>query len=157
MKLNEKVSKYLSLNSAIYSKTALKYNIKNLPAEKELENIKHTAINIYDKAFLQFKPYLLINSFYRSIELNVKLKGSINSQHTKGEALDLSIYENYKFNNADLFYYIKNNLEFDQLIWEFGDLNNPAWVHVSIKRKGKNRNEILKSKIFDKKTIYAKF
>jgi hypothetical protein len=58
-----------------------------------------------------------------------------------------------KITNADIFNYIKDNLEFDQLIWEFGDDKNPAWVHVSLSKRN-NRNQILVAKKVDGKTIY---
>ncbi len=79
--------------------------------------------------------------------------GALNSQHTKGEAMDINAAILGGVTNAEIFLYIKNNLLFDQLIWEFGDDKNPDWVHVSYKNIG-NRREILKSKQKDNKIKY---
>ena len=53
------------------------------------------------------------------------------SQHCQGRALDLDADVFGRVTNAEIFHYIKDCLDFDQLIWEFGDDSNPAWVHVS--------------------------
>jgi zinc D-Ala-D-Ala carboxypeptidase len=71
----------------------------------------------------------------------------------KGEAMDLDADVFGKVTNAQIFHYIKDNLEFDQLIWEFGTDDNPAWVHVSLS-KNNNRNQILVAKKVEGKTVY---
>lgn len=58
-----------------------------------------------------------------------------------------------RINNADIFYFIKDNLEFDQLIWEFGTDKCPAWVHVSLSKRN-NRNQVLKAVKVNGKTHY---
>jgi len=83
-----------------------------------------------------------VSSGYRSEALNDLIGGSESSQHSKGQALDLDADTFGGFTNADVFYFIKENLEFDQLIWEFGTNENPDWVHVSYKESN-NRGEIL--------------
>ncbi|MCL3782034.1 peptidase M15 [Prolixibacteraceae bacterium JC049] len=93
-----------------------------------------------------------ITSGYRSPKLNSVIGGVAVSQHIKGEALDLV---NAKRSNKELFLFIKENLKFDQLIWEFGDDKNPEWVHVSYKRNGNNRNMILRSAKLNNKTCYT--
>ena len=95
-----------------------------------------------DSIFEPLREYvecpIYISSFYRSPELNTAIGGSKNSQHCKGEAIDLDdVYSKVK--NKVFFDYIKENLDFDQLIWEFGDDENPAWVHVSYKEKGNRK------------------
>jgi hypothetical protein len=85
-----------------------------------------------------------INSFFRCPELNKAIGGSTSSQHCKGQAMDLDV--TYGDNpNAKIFNFIKDNLDFDQLIWEFEDDENPDWVHVSYVGKISNRNRCLKA------------
>jgi hypothetical protein len=85
-----------------------------------------------------------INSFFRSIELNKAIGGSSKSQHCEGRAIDIDDTYGHK-TNAEMYNYIKNNLDFDQLIWEFGTDNNPDWVHVSYSCPDSNRNRCLKA------------
>jgi len=57
--------------------------------------------------------------------------------------------------NAEMFNYIKDNLEYDQLIWEFGTDENPDWIHVSYVGPGKNRKRNLRASRDKKKTVYT--
>ena len=72
-----------------------------------------------------------------------------------GEALDIDADIYGKVTNAEIFNYIKNNLEWDQMIWEFGDDEEPNWVHVSYKEAGHNRKQI-KRAYRDHKGVYYK-
>jgi hypothetical protein len=95
-----------------------------------------------------------INSCFRSEELNTRIGGSKSSQHmaNNGAAMDLDDTYGHK-TNAQMFHYIKDNLDFDQLIWEFGTDDNPSWVHVSYKEEG-NRKNILKACKINGRTKY---
>ena len=85
-----------------------------------------------------------INSFFRSEALNTAIRGSISSAHMKGQAIDIdSLGEK---SNAELFEYIRENCDFDQLIWEFGSDINPDWIHLSYVNKDKNRKEVLEAR-----------
>ena len=86
-----------------------------------------------------------ISSFYRSPELNKAVKGQKTSQHMKGQAIDIDadICHNGLTNKMIFDWFLKRG-DFDQLIWEYGDDMNPAWVHVSYVSKEKNRHDILK-------------
>ena len=99
------------------------------------------------------KP-LAVTSGYRSPELNDLIGGSKRSQHSKGEALDLDAQVYGGFTNAELFHYIKDNLEFDQLIWEFGNDQEPDWIHCSYTTN--NRGEVLRAYRHNGKTRYGK-
>jgi hypothetical protein len=77
----------------------------------------------------------------------------VKSQHCEGRAIDIDDTFGYK-TNAEMFEYIKNNLDFDQLIWEFGDNKNPDWVHVSYVSIDENRRRILKAYKLNGKTTY---
>ena len=90
---------------------------------------------------------------FRSVDLNTAIGGSKSSQHCQGRAIDLDDTFGYK-TNADMFNYIKNNLNFDQMIWEFGNDKNPAWVHVSYVSGDQNRNRILIAEKVNGKTNY---
>ena len=97
-----------------------------------------------------------INSFYRGPELNKAIGGSSKSQHCHGQAIDIDDTYGHK-TNAEMFNYIKDNLEFDQMIWEFGDNENPNWVHVSYVNPGENRNRCLVAFRKDGRTQYANY
>ena len=114
--------------------------------------MKVTCKCVFEPIREHFNQPIYISSFYRSPELNTAIGGSKNSQHCKGEALDIDDVFG-TVTNADIFNYIKERLDFDQLIWEFGDDQNPAWVHVSY-RLGNNRRRILKAYKSQGKTAY---
>lgn len=138
-----KISKHISLKEATRSNTAQRLGIDNFPTNDVLIKMQLTANKIFEPLREYVDCPIYISSFYRSPELNTAIGGSKNSQHCKGEAIDLDdVYSKVK--NKVFFNYIKENLDFDQLIWEFGDEQNPAWVHVSYKENG-NRNRILKA------------
>ena len=149
------LSKNLSLKEVIKSSTAIKFGIKNIPNKEQIINLIKIAKNIFQPIRDKFKEPVYISSGFRSKKLNKKVNGSRTSQHRKGQALDLDQdYKNTKVTNADIFYYIKDNLEFDQLIWEHGDNDHPEWVHVSFKSI-KNRNQIFIA--YQKKNILRKW
>ena len=85
-----------------------------------------------------------VNSFFRGVDLNKSIGGSSDSQHCRGQAIDIDDTFGGK-TNAEMFYYIVNNLKFDQIIWEFGDDNNPDWVHVSYVSEKENRGRAMRS------------
>ena len=137
------ISEHVSLKEATRSNTAKRLGIENMPDNETLITMQITAEHIFEPLRNKFNEPIYISSFYRSPELNKAIGGSTSSQHCKGEAIDIDdVYS--KASNADFFNYIKDKLEFDQLIWEFGDDENPAWVHVSY-NLGKNRMRVLKA------------
>ena len=137
------ISEHISMKEALRSNTAKRLGIDNIPDKETLITMQITAEYIFEPLRNKFNEPIYISSFYRSPELNKAIGGSSSSQHCKGEAIDIDdVYS--KASNADFFNYIKDKLEFDQLIWEFGDDENPAWVHVSYSL-GKNRMRILKA------------
>ena len=112
---------------------------------------------IAEKIFEPLREYvggpIKINSFFRSSKLNKAIGGSTTSQHCKGQAMDIDDTFGYK-TNADMYKFIKEHLNFDQMIWEFGDDDNPNWVHVSYVSPEKNRNRCLKAYKDKGKTKY---
>lgn len=138
-----KISKHLTLAELITSQTAIRKKIDNTPSEQVISNLKLVAENVFEPLRDGLGQPIRISSGYRSPSLNRAIGGAKNSQHTTGEALDLQGMGTLK--NSQIFNYIKNNLGFDQLIWEFGTDKEPAWVHVSFKKTG-NRKQVLKIK-----------
>jgi hypothetical protein len=141
------ISKHISEEEAFKSQTAIRHGIKNQTTDAEtLANMKHVAENVFEPIRKHFNRPIGISSFYRCEKLNKKIGGAKNSQHMSGEAIDIDADIFGDLTNKIIYDFVKDNLEFDQLIWEFGDNNNPAWVHVSLKRNGKNRKQILRVK-----------
>ena len=140
-----KISEHIDLSEIIRRESAKRNGISNMPTEEHLANFKILAENVFEPIRNNFRCPINISSAYRSKELNKLIKGSSTSQHCTGEAIDIDMDGTpYDVTNAMIFNYIKDKLDFDQLIWEFGDKENPDWVHVSYSHTGKQRKEILK-------------
>lgn len=144
------LSKNLSLSEVTKSVAAKRLNIDNTPDDWVTENLRQIAINVFQPLRDAFKCPIYVSSGYRSPELNKALNGSPRSAHMEGRALDLDADVFGGCTNSQIFEYIRQNLEFDQLIWEFGDENNPDWVHVSYVYDGINRKRCLKAVRYDK-------
>ena len=147
------ISKNISYKEATLSTTAKRLGIDNTPNAEQFSNMVHVAENVFQPVREHFDTPIYVSSFYRSEALNKAIKGSSSSTHMKGEAMDLDADVYNKVTNAEIFHYIKDNLEFDQLIWEFGTNQNPDWVHVSLS-KGVNRKQVLVAKRVHGKTVY---
>lgn len=140
-----KISEFLSYEEAIKSNTAELRGIDNTPTPEHLLNMKHVAQNVFDPVRRHVGGPLYASSFYRSPKLNSAIGGSSKtSQHMKGEAIDIDCDKYGNGTNRDVFNFIMTKLIFDQLIMEYPDaLGNPSWVHVSLRRDGNNRREVL--------------
>jgi len=119
-----KISEHISIKEATRSNTAERLGIDNFPDSPTLANMQALAENVFEPLRKHFGHPIYITSFYRSSELNKAIGGSSKSQHCKGQAIDIDDVIGSS-TNADFFNYIKDNLEFDQLIWEFGNDDNP--------------------------------
>ena len=137
------LSKNLYLSEVIKSITAKRLGITNEPTVEHLVNLKELAENIFQPLRDYYGVPIYISSGYRSEALNKAIGGSKSSQHCKGQAIDIDRDGHSSPNNAEIFEYIKNNLDFDQLIWEFGSNTNPDWVHVSYNNYGNQRKQVL--------------
>jgi len=149
-----KISDHISYTEAIKSNTAIRRGIDNTPGDYEITNMVGIAENIFEPLRKWVGGPIKINSMFRCEELNTAIGGSSRSQHCQGRAIDVDDTFGNK-TNAEMFNYIKENLNFDQLIWEFGDDANPDWVHVSYVSKEENRNRILKASRINGKTTYT--
>jgi hypothetical protein len=148
------ISKHLTLAELTYSATAIKLGIVNVPNQLQTENLKTLALKVFEPVREHFGVPIHISSGYRIMNLNQALNGSITSQHCKGEAIDIDM-KGDKVTNAQIFHWIKDNLKYDQLIWEFGDKKNPDWVHVSYTKE--NRQQTLRAVKVNGRTHYEKF
>ena len=147
------LSKHISDKESTYSITALRLGLDNTPGDYEYSNMELLAEKIFEPLRKYVGGPIKINSFYRGPELNKAIGGSSKSQHCEGRAIDIDDTYGYK-TNAEMYKWIKENLNFDQMIWEFGDDNNPAWVHVSYVSEDQNRNRCLKAYKENGKTKY---
>jgi zinc D-Ala-D-Ala carboxypeptidase len=147
------ISKHISDREGVYSITATRRGIDNTPSEEHLENMKLLAEKIFEPLRKWVGGPIRINSFYRGPELNKAIGGSSKSQHCKGQAMDIDDTGCHK-TNAEMYAWIKDNVDFDQMIWEFGNNENPNWVHVSYVSPEKNRNRCLKAYKEKGKTKY---
>ena len=139
-----KISDHITYAEAIHSNTAKRRGIDNTPNPTQVENMKLTAEKIFEPLRKFVGGPIKVNSFFRSPELNTKIGGSKTSQHCKGQAIDIDDVFGYK-TNAEMYNWIKENLDFDQMIWEFGTDMNPNWVHISYVSEEDNRNRCLKA------------
>lgn len=125
-----KISNHLSLKEVTKSVTASRLGIDNKPTSEHLENLKAIAENVFEPLRTHFNVPIGVTSGYRSEALNKAVGGSKTSHHCQGMALDIDADMYRGVTNKELFNYIKDNLEFTQLIWEYGSDNEPDWVHV---------------------------
>lgn len=147
------ISKHITLKEATYSATGEAKKIDNSPTPEHLANMKLLAEKVFEPLREWYGKPIKINSFYRSKALNMAIPGSsLTSQHSFGQAMDIDTAAD----NKKLFDYIKDNLDFDQLIWEFGTKDNPDWVHVSYKASG-NRKQMLRAKKVNGKSTYESY
>lgn len=146
------LTKNLTLQEATKSNTATRLGIDNTPNQATIETMIETA----EKIFQPLRDKLgaiRVSSFYRSPELNRAIGGSKTSQHCTGEAIDM---QGVNVSNAELFEEACKFEDFDQIIWEFGTLTEPDWVHVSYS-KAHNRKQILRATKIGKRTAYVPY
>jgi len=149
-----KLSKHISMREATESYTAKRLGINNIPSGYQLTNMTGVAENIFEPLREWVGGPIKINSFFRSPDLNKAIGGSSKSQHCEGRAMDIDDVYGYK-TNAEMYDWIKENLDFDQMIWEFGTDENPDWVHVSYVSADENRRRCLKAVKENGKTVYS--
>ena len=147
------ISKHISYKEGVHSITAIRKGIDNEPNEEQLANMKLVANNVFEPLRVFINGPIKVNSFFRSPDLNKAIGGSTKSQHCKGQAIDIDDTFG-RMTNAEMYHWIKEHLDFDQMIWEFGNNDNPDWVHVSYVSPDKNRNRCLKAYRDDGKTKY---
>ena len=150
------LSKNLTLAEATKSQVATRLGIKNVPNQAQTRNLQLIAQHVFQPVRDHFDVAIAVTSGFRSLALNKAIGGSKTSEHMEGRALDLDGDVFGGVTNKEIFDYIKNNLEFNQLIWEFGDKDNPDWVHVSYK-EGSNKRQVLRAKMHKGRAVYSPF
>ena len=140
----ENISKHITYAESIHSNTAKRKGIDNTPNPNQIEAMKLLAEKVFEPLREWVGGPIKVNSFFRSPDLNTKIGGSKTSQHCKGQAIDIDDVYGYK-TNSEMYHWIKENLSFDQMIWEFGTDTQPNWVHVSYVSEENNRNRCLKA------------
>jgi hypothetical protein len=149
------ISKHITMAEATNSETAKKLGISNLPNEVELANMKLVAEKCFEPIREWYGKPLRINSFFRCAKLNSSIGGSSGtSQHCLGQAIDLSCGNNAE--NKKIFLWAKDNLVYDQIIYEYGDDNGCDWVHISYKTTG-NRKQALRCSKVNGKPSYTNY
>jgi zinc D-Ala-D-Ala carboxypeptidase len=150
------LSKNLALAEVTRSETAKRKGISNMPTPEHIENFKKLAENVFQPIREHFGVPIHLSSGYRSAALNKAIGGSSSSQHCTGEAIDIDM-DGTSITNKQVFDFIRENVNFDQMIWEFGTDTNPDWVHVSYESTGKQRKQVLKAVKQAGKTIYKPY
>lgn len=151
------LSEHLTLAEVTKSQTATRLGIDNTPTIDHMESLRAVAKKVFEPIRNHFGVPIAVTSGYRSKALNEAIRGSRSSQHCKGQAVDIDADVYGRVTNAEIFHYIKDHIDFDQLIWEFGDDKNPDWVHVSYVESNANRGEILIAYRENGRTRYKKY
>jgi len=150
-----KISEHITYNEATHSETAKRRGIDNTPTAEQLRRMVAVANAIFEPTRNHFGSPIGVNSFFRSEALNTAVGGAKQSQHVLGEAIDMDADKYGTPTNKAIFDFIRANLPFDKLIWEFGDDENPDWVHVSHRLAG-NRREVYRASRVNGKTVYTR-
>ena len=148
-----KISDHITYAEAIHSNTAKRRGIDNTPNEKQIESMKLISEKIFEPLRSWCGGPIKVNSFFRSVSLNEELGGAASSQHCKGQAMDIDDVYGRK-SNAEMYHYIKDNLKYDQIIWEFGTDTQQNWIHISYVSEEENRKRCLKAYKENGKTKY---
>ena len=148
-----KISDHITYAEAIHSNTAKRKSIDNTPNKAQVEAMKLLAEKIFEPLRKWVGGPIKVNSFFRSMALNEAIGGVASSQHCKGQAIDIDDVYGRK-TNADMYHWIQMNLDYDQMIWEFGTDMQPNWIHISYVSKEENRNKCLKAYKENRKTKY---
>ena len=135
----KKIKDYIMEYFTIKELTKTSTGLSNVPNEEQKAALIALVENILDPARKMLGKPITVNSGFRSTAVNAKVGGAASSQHTKGEAADITCYD-----NAKLFEIIRKYLPYDQLIWEYGNNLQPKYIHVSFKRNGANRAQALR-------------
>ena len=149
----DRISKHITYAEGIHSNTAKRKGIDNTPNQTQVEAMKLLASEIFEPLREWVGGPIKVNSFFRSVALNEAIGGVASSQHCKGQAIDIDDVYGRK-SNAEMYNWIKENLSYDQIIWEFGTAMQPNWIHISYVSEEENRNKCLKAYKEHGKTKY---
>ena len=148
-----RISEHVSYTEGVKSNTALRLGLDNIPNPDQLQCMHEIARDLFEPLREWVGGPIKINSFFRGEPVNTAIGGSVRSQHMKGQAMDIDDTFGVK-TNAEMYHFIKDNLDFDQLIWEFGNDDNPNWIHVSYVTHRENRKKLTIAKRVNGKVKY---
>jgi zinc D-Ala-D-Ala carboxypeptidase len=152
----QKISDHITYNEATYSDTAKRFGIDNNPTFEQLVNMVVTAGKLFEPVRTHFDVPIHVASFFRSEVLNIVIGGSTTSDHMTGESMDIDADKYNKIRNKHIFDYVKDNLDFDQLIAENvseDKWTDVGWIHFSYKKE-RNRKQVLLSEWLNGKRVY---
>ena len=151
-----KLTANITLDELTKSQTAERKGINNNPNPQQIENLKNLAINILQPVRSHYDKPLIISSGFRCAQLCTEIGSSINSQHTAFDGAAAADFEIPGVDNRELALFIKNELDYDQLILEFYRDNEPSsgWIHCSYSTNS-NRNQSLRAQRVDGKVSYT--
>jgi hypothetical protein len=151
-----KLSAHFALSEFTRSESAKREGLDNTPTAEHLENLKTLCEKVLEPIRLKYGS-INISSGYRGIMLNHFIGGSVSSDHCLGRAADIDMDDSGTgVTNTEIFNYIKDNLDYDQLIWEFGTKEKPDWVHVGYRGKD-NRKQTLRATKVNGKSHYSPY
>jgi hypothetical protein len=151
-----KLTAHFDLSEFTRSESAKREGLDNTPTPEHLENIKILCEKVLEPIRLRFGS-INISSGYRGKLLNHFIGGAVNSDHCVGRAADIDMDDvGTGVTNTEIFNYIKDNLDYDQLIWEFGNKEKPDWVHVGY-RLNENRKQTLRATKVNGKSHYSPY
>ena len=137
-----RLSKHFTLEEMTRSMVAARRGIDNTPGAGEIKNLENVCYEILEPIRAHFDKPIMVSSGYRSEALCEAIGSKKTSQHAKGQAVDFEIAG---VPNIKIAYWLQNNVDFDQLILEFYNPDDPAggWVHVSYNEAGANSKQVL--------------
>ena len=151
-----KLTAHFDLSEFTRSESAKREGLDNTPTSEHLENIKILCEKVLEPIRMRFGS-INISSGYRGKLLNHYIGGAVNSDHCLGRAADIDMDDvGTGVTNTEVFNYIKDNLDYDQLIWEFGNKEKPDWVHVGY-RLNENRKQTLRATKVNGKSHYSPY
>ena len=151
-----KLTANITLDELTKSQVAERKGINNNPNPQQIENLKNLTIKILQPVRSHFDKPLIISSGFRCAQLCLEIGSSVNSQHVADDKAAAADFEIPGVDNRELALYIKNELEYDQLILEFYRDGEPSsgWVHCSYS-SDHNRNQSLRAQRIDGKVSYT--
>ena len=151
-----KLTANITLDELTKSQVAERKGIDNNPRPEQIENLKALAVNVLQPIRSHFDKPLIISSGFRCAQLCLEIGSSVNSQHTADNSSAAADFEIPGVDNRELALYIKNELDYDQLILEFYRDNEPTsgWIHCSYSTES-NRNQSLRAQRVEGKVNYT--
>lgn len=147
------LSENFTLAELTKSETAMKNNFSEQykPSQEVIDNLKLLAVNVMEKITTKFGSFSPTVA-YRCKRVNDKVGGAKNSEHLYGQAFDETFDD-----SKEVFFWVIKNLKFSKMIWEFGDVNQPRWLHIGYDTKNLNNTVLVSSKNALGKTVYTNY